>query len=194
ATILSHAGLDPTVVIGGTLFLLDKTYAGGELHGIGGPKLAAPQATLLMDPMPYRRLVRRAGWSFEDYVAWVAAFEERPEHESLRNRGRHVFERVHSDVRAPLEERFLDRTDEDAAPAEDAQGCAAVRVALGAHLDELDLDRRVGRTQGGSDQLALGERESGAARREPEVGQLSSRFSRSPGSSSSRKSFRTASM
>jgi putative OPT family oligopeptide transporter len=36
-----------TVVIGGTLFLLDKTYAGGELHGIGGPKLAAPQATLM---------------------------------------------------------------------------------------------------------------------------------------------------
>ena len=29
-----------TLVIGGTLFLLDKTYAKGELHGIGGPKLA----------------------------------------------------------------------------------------------------------------------------------------------------------
>ncbi|MEO8503343.1 MAG: oligopeptide transporter, OPT family [Acidobacteriota bacterium] len=36
-----------TLVIGGTLFLLDKTYAAGELHGIGGPKLAAPQATLM---------------------------------------------------------------------------------------------------------------------------------------------------
>jgi putative OPT family oligopeptide transporter len=36
-----------TLVIGGTLFLLDKTYAGGEAHGIGGPKLAAPQATLM---------------------------------------------------------------------------------------------------------------------------------------------------
>jgi putative OPT family oligopeptide transporter len=36
-----------TLVIGGTLFLLDRTYAGGELHGIGGPKLAAPQATLM---------------------------------------------------------------------------------------------------------------------------------------------------
>jgi putative OPT family oligopeptide transporter len=36
-----------TVVIGGTLFLLDKTYAAGELHGIGGPKLPAPQATLM---------------------------------------------------------------------------------------------------------------------------------------------------
>ena len=29
-----------TLVIGGTLFLLDKTYAMGEAHGIGGPKLA----------------------------------------------------------------------------------------------------------------------------------------------------------
>ena len=39
--------LTSTLVIGGTLFLLDRTYAGGELHGIGGPKLAAPQATLM---------------------------------------------------------------------------------------------------------------------------------------------------
>jgi putative OPT family oligopeptide transporter len=39
--------LSSTVVIGGTLFLLDKTYAMGEPHGIGGPKLAAPQATLM---------------------------------------------------------------------------------------------------------------------------------------------------
>jgi len=36
-----------TLVIGGTLFLLDQTYRGDELHGIGGPKLAAPQATLM---------------------------------------------------------------------------------------------------------------------------------------------------
>jgi putative OPT family oligopeptide transporter len=36
-----------TLVIGGTLFLLDRTYAAGEAHGIGGPKLAAPQATLM---------------------------------------------------------------------------------------------------------------------------------------------------
>jgi putative OPT family oligopeptide transporter len=36
-----------TFVIGGTLFLLDHTYRGGELHGIGGPKLPAPQATLM---------------------------------------------------------------------------------------------------------------------------------------------------
>ena len=39
--------LTSTLVIGGTLFLLDKTYAMGEPHGIGGPKLAAPQATLM---------------------------------------------------------------------------------------------------------------------------------------------------
>lgn len=39
--------LTSTLVIGGTLFLLDKTYRMGELHGIGGPKLAAPQATLM---------------------------------------------------------------------------------------------------------------------------------------------------
>jgi putative OPT family oligopeptide transporter len=39
--------LASTVVIGGTLFLLDRTYAMGEAHGIGGPKLAAPQATLM---------------------------------------------------------------------------------------------------------------------------------------------------
>jgi putative OPT family oligopeptide transporter len=37
-----------TLVIGGTLFLLDRTYrAAGELHGIGGLKLPAPQATLM---------------------------------------------------------------------------------------------------------------------------------------------------
>jgi len=36
-----------TLVIGGTLFLLDKTYAMGEAHGIGGPKMPAPQATLM---------------------------------------------------------------------------------------------------------------------------------------------------
>jgi putative OPT family oligopeptide transporter len=37
-----------TVVIGGTLFLLDRTYRGvGEVHGIGGPNLPAPQATLM---------------------------------------------------------------------------------------------------------------------------------------------------
>jgi putative OPT family oligopeptide transporter len=39
--------LASTLVIGATLFLLDRTYRGGELHGIGGPKLAAPQATLM---------------------------------------------------------------------------------------------------------------------------------------------------
>src|SRR5215813_1567696 len=39
--------LTSTLVIGGTLFLLDRTYAMGEAHGIGGPKLAAPQATLM---------------------------------------------------------------------------------------------------------------------------------------------------
>jgi len=40
--------LASTFAIGGTLFLLDKTYAGpGELHGIGGSALAAPQATLM---------------------------------------------------------------------------------------------------------------------------------------------------
>jgi putative OPT family oligopeptide transporter len=36
-----------TLVIGGTLFLLDRTYAMGEAHGIGGPKMPAPQATLM---------------------------------------------------------------------------------------------------------------------------------------------------
>ncbi|MFN7942369.1 MAG: oligopeptide transporter, OPT family [Thermoanaerobaculia bacterium] len=37
-----------TLVIGGTLFLLDHTYAEpGELHGIGGAKMPAPQATLM---------------------------------------------------------------------------------------------------------------------------------------------------
>jgi len=37
-----------TLAIGGTLFLLDHTYAGvGELHGIGGAKMPAPQATLM---------------------------------------------------------------------------------------------------------------------------------------------------
>src|SRR5215468_1831311 len=39
--------LTSTVVIGGTLFLLDRTYAMGEPHGIGGPKMPAPQATLM---------------------------------------------------------------------------------------------------------------------------------------------------
>ena len=37
-----------TLVIGGTLFLLDSTYREvGQAHGIGGAKLAAPQATLM---------------------------------------------------------------------------------------------------------------------------------------------------
>jgi len=37
-----------TLVIGGTLFLLDHTYrAAGEAHGIGGLRLPAPQATLM---------------------------------------------------------------------------------------------------------------------------------------------------
>ena len=36
-----------TLVIGGTLFLLDRTYAGGEAHGIGTSSLPAPQATLM---------------------------------------------------------------------------------------------------------------------------------------------------
>jgi putative OPT family oligopeptide transporter len=39
--------LASTLAIGGTIFLLDKTYAAGEAHGIGGPALAAPQATLM---------------------------------------------------------------------------------------------------------------------------------------------------
>jgi putative OPT family oligopeptide transporter len=40
--------LTSTVVIGGTLFLLDTTYReAGMAHGIGGAKLAAPQATLM---------------------------------------------------------------------------------------------------------------------------------------------------
>ena len=34
-------------VIAITLFVLDQTYRGSEAHGIGGPKLAAPQATLM---------------------------------------------------------------------------------------------------------------------------------------------------
>jgi len=34
-------------VIAITLFVLDQTYKGTEMHGIGGPKLAAPQATLM---------------------------------------------------------------------------------------------------------------------------------------------------
>jgi putative OPT family oligopeptide transporter len=37
-----------TVAIGGTLFLLDSTLKGAaEAHGIGGPQLPAPQATLM---------------------------------------------------------------------------------------------------------------------------------------------------
>jgi putative OPT family oligopeptide transporter len=37
-----------TLAIGGTLFLLDSTLKGpNELHGIGGPQLPAPQATLM---------------------------------------------------------------------------------------------------------------------------------------------------
>jgi putative OPT family oligopeptide transporter len=34
-------------VVAITLFVLDQTYRGAEAHGIGGPKLAAPQATLM---------------------------------------------------------------------------------------------------------------------------------------------------
>ena len=34
-------------IIAITLFVLDQTYKGTEAHGIGGPKLAAPQATLM---------------------------------------------------------------------------------------------------------------------------------------------------
>ncbi len=32
---------------------------------------AAEVAAVLMDPMPYERLVRRSGWSHEEYAAWI---------------------------------------------------------------------------------------------------------------------------
>ena len=36
-----------SLVVAITLFVLDQTYKGAEAHGIGGPQLAAPQATLM---------------------------------------------------------------------------------------------------------------------------------------------------
>jgi len=36
-----------SLVVAITLFVLDQTYRGTEAHGIGGPQLAAPQATLM---------------------------------------------------------------------------------------------------------------------------------------------------
>jgi putative OPT family oligopeptide transporter len=36
-----------SLVVAITLFVLDQTYKGTEAHGIGGPQLAAPQATLM---------------------------------------------------------------------------------------------------------------------------------------------------
>ncbi|MFN8194311.1 MAG: helix-turn-helix domain-containing protein [Nocardioidaceae bacterium] len=60
-------------LLGGATAFVARLAAIGALREDLTVGTAAPQATLLMDPMPYRRLVRRAGWSFEDYVAWVAA-------------------------------------------------------------------------------------------------------------------------
>jgi putative OPT family oligopeptide transporter len=71
-----------TLVIGGTLFLLDHTYRGaGELHGIGGPKLAAPQATLmatiikglLAKNLPWAPVLVGAGLAFMAQMAGANA-------------------------------------------------------------------------------------------------------------------------
>src|SRR5204862_398813 len=41
----TESDLGMGIVVGGTVFLLDTTYAMGEADGMGGPRLAAPQAT-----------------------------------------------------------------------------------------------------------------------------------------------------
>jgi len=57
--------------MGGAAGFVAKLAELGGLRPDVDPQRATQIAATLMDPMPYRRLVRDAGWSMDDYAAWI---------------------------------------------------------------------------------------------------------------------------
>jgi AcrR family transcriptional regulator len=55
---------------GAAFFVRHLAEIGGLRAGLSEQRAAEIAATL-MDPMPYRRLVLDAGWSFADYTSWL---------------------------------------------------------------------------------------------------------------------------
>ncbi len=60
---------------GARSFVTGLAEIGGLRPGLDVDRAAAA-ATVLMDPMPYTRLVTRAGWTQEEYVAWLTRLAE----------------------------------------------------------------------------------------------------------------------
>lgn len=58
--------------LGGALAFVERLRVIGGLRGDLDLDRAAAMASLLMDPLGYRRLVLGDGWTVEEYAAWVA--------------------------------------------------------------------------------------------------------------------------
>jgi AcrR family transcriptional regulator len=61
---------------GGARSFVDGLAEIGGLRPDIDPDRAAEIATVLMDPMPYTRLVTRGGWTHDEYVAWLTRMAE----------------------------------------------------------------------------------------------------------------------
>ena len=58
--------------LGGARGFVEQLHSLGALRGDLSVERAAAMASLLMDPLGYRRLVLEDGWTADEYADWVA--------------------------------------------------------------------------------------------------------------------------
>jgi hypothetical protein len=58
--------------LGGARAFVEQLHNLGALRGELSVERAAAMASLLMDPLGYRRLVLDDGWTVDEYAGWVA--------------------------------------------------------------------------------------------------------------------------
>ena len=85
-----------------------------------------------------RQLGERARLAADEHVARVFALEAGRQHQPGRQHGRHVLGRMHGEIDAAVEQRFLDLLGEQALAADLRQRPVLDGVAGGADDDELD--------------------------------------------------------
>ena len=133
------------------------------------PDLSGAAQARSADHRARRQLVERAETGTDEGVARILAAQHRGEREGLRQLHRHVLERVHGEVGAPVEQRHLQLLGEQALAADLVERAVEHPVALGGHAEDLDLAAGVGIAQPLLHVQGLPHRETALARGDDEA-------------------------
>ena len=167
-----HDGIQPTLADGPQPGVDVAAQAGDDQAEAEGLELGTAAGRPGADGGARRELAEGESVAGDERVARVLAGGHGGDGRGVVGGGREVLERVHREVDPALGQRRAQGGDEDPGAPELGQRGGAVEVALGAHLDQLDLVAERAQAVGHPGRLRGGE--GGAAGAEAQRGHPSS--------------------